>query len=127
MSRTVPVTQAVSLSLYFAILALLILTTFWPNPVEGASVWVLLAVKLVPLLILMPGLLKSSIKTFQWLCFIILLYFTDAVTRAYLSNFDWPPTLMTVLTAGLFVSAILRIRAATPVKQPDTKPPECEQ
>ena len=113
MSRTAPVSHAVSLLLYFAILVLLVLTTFWPAPVEGASIWVLLAVKLVPMLILMPGLLKASSKTYQWLCFVVLIYFTDAIMRTYLSNYDWPPTLMTALTASLFISAIVRIRAAT--------------
>lgn len=113
MSRTADAAHAVSLFLYFSILGLLILTTFWPNPVEGASVWILLSVKLVPLLILAPGVLKARSKTYQWLCFIIMIYFTDGVMRAYLSGFAWPPSLMTALTASLFVSAIVRIRAAT--------------
>jgi uncharacterized membrane protein len=113
MSRTATASHAVSLLLYFTILGLLILTTFWPDPVEGASVWVLLTVKLVPLLILLPGLLKARGKTYQWLCFILMIYFTDGIMRAYLSGYDWPPTLMTVLTAGLFVMAIVRIRAVT--------------
>ncbi|MAL98890.1 DUF2069 domain-containing protein [Hydrocarboniclastica marina] len=111
MSRTAPVSHVVSLILYGAILALLVVTTFWPDPVEGASVWLMLTIKLVPLLILLPGLLKSRGKTYQWLCFILMIYFTDAVVRAYLTGWAWPPTVMTGLTAGLFVSAIVRIRA----------------
>ena len=117
MSRTANAAHAISMALYFSILALLVLTTFWPNPVEGASVWVLLAVKLVPLLILLPGLIKARSKTYQWLCFVIMLYFTDGIMRAYLSGYDWPPTLMTLLTAGIFITAIIRIRAATGAAQ----------
>lgn len=113
--------HAIALILYFCILALLVLTTFWPDPVEGASVWVLLAVKLVPLLLFLPGVLRARSKTYQWLCFVILIYFTDATMRAYLSGFAWPPTLMAVLSAGLFIAAIVRIRTATPKQKPQAQ------
>lgn len=120
MSRTAPAAHAVSLLLYFVILGLLVLTTFWPDPVAGASTWVLLTIKLLPLLILLPGLIKKSSKTYQWLCFIIMIYFTDGVVRAYLTGYEWPPSLMAALTATLFVTAIIRIRAATPKLPPST-------
>lgn len=113
MTATGRVAHAIALSLYLAILALLILTTFWPEPVEGASVALMLTIKLVPLLLLMPGLLKGRNKTYQWLCFVILIYFTDGILRAYLSGFEWPPTLMAGLTTALFVTAIVKIRATS--------------
>lgn len=120
MSRTVlaNAAHAVALILYALILALLVLTTFWPAPVEGASIWVLLSVKLVPLLVFAPGLLRARSKTYQWLCFVILIYFTDAIMRAYLTGYQWPPTLMAALCAGLFIFAIIRIRTATPKQKP---------
>lgn len=116
MSRTANANaaHAIALLLYLAILAMLVLTTFWPSPIEGASIWVILSVKLVPLLLLAPGLLRAQSRAYQWLCFIILLYFTDAIMRAYLTGYDWAPTLMATLTATLFVCAIVRIRTATP-------------
>lgn len=42
-------TARLTIALYLAVLATLLATTFWPAPVEGVSIPLMLTVKLLPL------------------------------------------------------------------------------
>jgi len=108
--RELPPAHWISLALYFALIAQMIMTTFWPNPVEGASPVVLLTIKVLPLALLLPGLLKGRNTTYIWACFVVLLYFMQASVSAYLREWAWSPTTTVVLTTLFFCTAMLKLK-----------------
>ena len=74
--------------------------------------------KVLPLLLPLPGILNGKRYTFQWACMLILLYFTEGVVRAWS---DRPPssTLAGVeiaLSTIFFFAAIYYARFTTGAK-----------
>ena len=49
---------------------------------RGAPV-IVFAVKLLPLLIFLPGMLRDRLRSYVWLCFVSLLYFVALVERVF--------------------------------------------
>ena len=100
-----------SMTGYFIQYFLIAVSTLWlvpsnqqPNPV--ACVFIM-----VPLLILLPWLLKRSIRAHIWLCFIMLGYFTAAVENAFLyAIHGWIPFIEIANTVLVFNAAMLFAR-----------------
>ena len=97
----------VSYILLLLMMAITSLPSFLP---EGSSPWVIGSVKLFPLLIVLPGLLKDSLRAYTWLCFIVLFYFTQAVVEAFLSKAASLDLFITFLTVAIFLSAMFYIK-----------------
>jgi len=104
------IAKNLTLICYVLLLVLMIITSFPVFLPENSSVPVILSIKLIPLLILMPGLLLNSLRSYIWLCFIILFYFTQAVVESFLSLGASLDLLITFLTVVLFNSAMLHIK-----------------
>ncbi len=92
---------------YFALLALLVITTFTTDIPEEASKLPILAVKLVPLLIFIKGILTNNTRSHQWLCFVVLLYFTGYSIQAYLSEWAIMPVIATLITMSVFICSMM--------------------
>ncbi|KZX84119.1 hypothetical protein A3715_17845, partial [Oleiphilus sp. HI0009] len=75
------------------------------------SVALVLAVKYIPLLIVLPGLLLNKLRSYVWLCFIVLFYFTRAFVDAYMQE-SWlsADTFITVITMVLFLAAMYFVK-----------------
>lgn len=72
--------------------------------------WVVCVALLLPLLIMLPGILRARISSFAWLGFISLLYFAQAVIAVMSSAprlIDWLHLLDSI---ALFVGALLFVR-----------------
>ncbi|TVP60828.1 MAG: DUF2069 domain-containing protein [Halomonadaceae bacterium] len=106
-----PPSHWVSLSLYGTLIALMIMTTFWPDPVEGASPVVMLSIKLFPLLVFLPGLIVGRNTTYIWTCFVVLVYFMQSSVNAYLHEWAWAPSTVMVVTCLYFGTAMLKLKA----------------
>lgn len=95
----------------YTLLLLLMIVTSLPGQVpEGTTISLILAVKLLPLLIVLPGLLANHLRAYIWLCFIVLFYFTQAVVETFLSagaGLDW---LITALTIVMFCTAMMYVK-----------------
>ena len=50
---------------------------------QSGMPWIFWLVKLVPLLMFLPGMLRDSLRSFIWLCFVSLLYFIALVERVF--------------------------------------------
>lgn len=95
------------------LIILCLLWELWLAPVRpGGS---LLALKVMPLLLPLRGLMRGNLHTFQWASMLILLYFMEGVVRAYSD----PAALSAELAAGeivlslaFYVCAILYVRPA---------------
>ena len=80
---------------------------------EGFSgIWLL---QILPLLLLLPGLLKQHYRSFSWLCFLMLAYFTGYVVQVYSPTRDpqdWISLALTLIIfiAGMFASRWLQRR-----------------
>ena len=54
-----------------------------PDALLRGAPWVIWVAKLLPLLIFLPGMLKDSLRSYVWLCFIALGYFVLGVERVF--------------------------------------------
>ncbi len=72
--------------------------------------WFIWAVKLMPLLIFLPGMLRDNLRSYIWLCFVCLGYFLILVQRI----FAQPDSLLVVSGLAsvvlLFTGAMMYVR-----------------
>jgi len=99
-----------SLYCYLALLVLMFVTSLPGNQENGPALWLVLSVKLIPLLIVLPGLLLNKLRSHIWLCFIILFYFTRAVVDAFLSEGGSIDLMISVLTVVLFLASMYYVK-----------------
>src|SRR5690606_22013761 len=91
-------TARLTSALYLAVLVTLILTTFYPAPVEGVSIALILTVKLLPLIGFVIPVFRGHNRGYIWMAFVLIFYFTQAVVSAWLSEGATGPMIMTILT-----------------------------
>ena len=88
----------------------LTLTTWWLHQ-EGRqpslTIWL---VRIVPLLVFVPGMLKRNLRSLAWLCFVVLMYFMIAVTEAMSPLRLWINYVEVVLSVAIFLTAMMTIR-----------------
>lgn len=72
--------------------------------------WIIWLAVLLPLLIFLPGMLRDNLRSFIWLCFVLLLYFM----RLVVSLFEDPTAPLAVIgmvaVVVLFIAAMLYVR-----------------
>nr|WP_256675889.1 DUF2069 domain-containing protein [Pseudomonas sp. R5(2019)] len=103
-------TRGLSLVFFFALILLLTVNNLQFADLHGARVGVILAIELVPLALLFPGMLLGSARAHAWTCFVVNLYFIKGVLAAFdpaRTLFGWIEVL---LSLGLFISALLYVR-----------------
>lgn len=75
-----------------------------------AAPWFIWLVKLLPLLLFLPGMRKDNLRSYIWLCFVCLGYFLILVQRV----FAQPHSLLVVgglvAVVILFIAAMLYVR-----------------
>ncbi len=89
----------------------LIAWEMWVAPLHPGGSW--LALKAVPLLIPLGGVIKRDIYTLQWSSMVILLYFTEGVVRAWSDKLPLSQLMAwgeIVLVCIYFVCALLYLR-----------------
>lgn len=80
-------------------------------PTEGRSPnWVVWLALSLPLLVLVPGLLRGGIYSFVWLSFISLLYFAQAVTALMMPHARLLDGMHLLVSVALFVGGLLYVR-----------------
>lgn len=91
-------------------LIVLTLTTWWLHQ-EGRqpslTIWL---VRIVPLLVFVPGMLTRNLRSLAWLCFVVLMYFMIAVTEAMSPLRLWINYVEVVLSVAIFLTAMMTIR-----------------
>ena len=102
----------------------------WLAPLrEGGSWW---AIKVIPLVFPLAGLLRNRMYTYRWVSLLVWLYFTEGVVRAY-GEAGWSAALalgQVLLCLVLFVACALHVRlrfrdaalAAQPTETPTPAP-----
>ena len=108
--RPAPGTQIAAVSSLVALIVLCVAWELWLAPVRpGGS---LLALKALPLVLPLPGLLKRRMYTYRWLSLMIWLYCTEGLVRATSdtapsSYYAWAEVVLCIL---LFTACTLHIR-----------------
>ncbi len=88
---------------YLGLLGLFVLT----NLTRESGSWSLWLVQTLPLAIFIPGLLRQRYRTYSWICFAILIYFTWSVTNAMAPWAHWSDLVIVLLTVNIFISAMM--------------------
>ena len=102
--------RALSLLSFGSLIVLISLwDIIWAN-LHGARRSIILAVELIPLLLLAPGLLLGSARTHAWTCFVMMLYFIKGVLACLDPQRYWLGALEVLLSVSLFSCALLYTR-----------------
>jgi uncharacterized membrane protein len=90
----------------------------WLAPLRPGGSW--LALKVLPLLLPLFGILRGKAYTFQWSSMLILAYFTEGVVRAWSDRGGSAQLalLQTLLSVIFFVSAVVYVRTLPRVQTP---------
>jgi uncharacterized membrane protein len=113
-SEKARITRAITAALYSLLLVMLVVTTFWPSPVQDVSVILMLTVKLVPLVPFAWVIFRGHNRGYIWMSFVVIFYFTQAVVTAWLSEGAPVPVFMALLTFALFTVAMVHLKTNRP-------------
>lgn len=72
--------------------------------------WVIMLMPCLSLIIFLPGMLSNHARSYDWLCFVILIHFTVAVTNVMSPSGAWNDWLQLMLSVVLFISAMMASR-----------------
>ncbi|SDU14703.1 Uncharacterized membrane protein [Pseudomonas pohangensis] len=106
----VKLTHAISLACFASLAVVLLAWNLLLADLHGARTWVVLAIELLPLALLAPGMLAGNARTHAWCCFVVNLYFIQGVLAAFDPNrmaYGW---LQSILSFVLFCAALMYTR-----------------
>jgi len=72
--------------------------------------WFIWALKLLPLLLFLPGMLSDNLRSFIWLCFVCLGYFLVLVQRVFAEPDNLLVISGLIAVVILFIAAMLYVR-----------------
>ena len=109
-SRLARTTRAVAVPSLLALVALCLAWELWLAPLRPGGSW--LALKALPLLLALPGLLRMRMYTYRALALFIWLYFVEGVVRATSDRAPsaWYALAEAVLVVIVFVACTAHIR-----------------
>ena len=90
-----------TVSLYTLLCAVVLIDILQMDKNQG----LVLFLQLAPLALLLPGLIGKHYRSFSWLCFLMLLYFSSYVVQVYAASRS------TLDMAGLLLSILIFIAA----------------
>lgn len=93
----------------YAVLGLMFLYAC-TNLVAQTINWTVMLVPIATLLIFIPGILLKNARSFDWLCFVILLHFTVGISNAMSPHASWADYLQTLLSVIIFIAAMMTSR-----------------
>ncbi|GGC02260.1 hypothetical protein GCM10011352_30590 [Marinobacterium zhoushanense] len=103
-------TRRLTLGSYAGLLVLFSLWYLLLSPAQSDHPWVIWLVHLLPLLAFLPTIISGNPRGHAWLCFVLLLYFLEAVVAALVPNTRWLGLIESLLLVTLFTSAMLYAR-----------------
>ncbi|WP_250461885.1 DUF2069 domain-containing protein [Microbulbifer litoralis] len=106
LARKLRIAQRLNWTCYLGLLLLFVVWNLW-LPGGSIKLWIL---QTVPLLLVLPGLLKRHYRSYLWLCFIPLLYITASIVDVTMPGRGWQDGILLVLSLTLFFSAMMTSR-----------------
>jgi len=102
--------RVLSLTCFLGLIGLLCVYYLLFANLHGARPWVILLIELVPLLILLPGMLKGSPRGHSFTCYVVNLYLIKGALAAFDANRQVFGLLEIAASVLLFISAMLFVR-----------------
>ena len=101
-------TRAVALAGLIGLIVLGLAWELWLAPTGSGT----LAIKVLPLVLCVGGLLRHRMYTYRWLSLLVWLYFTEGVVRAYSDKApgNYLALAEVALCGVLFVACVLHVR-----------------
>ena len=106
----VKLSRALSLFSFIALLTLLLVWNLAFADLHGARVGVVLAIQLLPLALLAPGMLMGNARAHAWACFVVNIYFIQGVLAAIDPARALFGVLEALISFNLFCTALLYTR-----------------
>jgi uncharacterized membrane protein len=102
--------RLVATTVLIALIALTLLWELWLAPLRPGGSW--LALKTLPLLLPLSGVIRGRIYTYRWGLMLVLAYFTEGVVRAYAERGTVAAlaAIEIALSIAFFASAIAYVR-----------------
>ncbi|MGH1371312.1 MAG: DUF2069 domain-containing protein [Cellvibrionaceae bacterium] len=91
------------------VIALIVLYTC-TSLMSDKILWTVLLAPCLSLAIFLPGMIQNHARSYDWLCFVILIHFTVGVTNMMSPSAEWNDYVQTLLTSALFISAMMASR-----------------
>ncbi len=93
----------------FSFIATLLLMAANPLlfPTEGARLWVIMSVQVMPLMLFVPGIWTRRPRSHAWLCFVSLLYFMRGTTEGFIPGREAFGIALGILSLVLFSSCMM--------------------
>lgn len=108
-NRNLKLSRLVVLACCIALIILYTLNNFVFNSVSTLSFWLL---KTIPLGLFLPALLSGKLRAYQWLCFLIMIYFMQGILDIFTLNKVIQGSIDAFLTVLLFCSAIFFVHGS---------------
>ncbi len=105
-----PSVRFLQYALLAAIVALFLALTFYQFTRPQGINTVVLCLQSIPLLIVLPGIIKLQRRSFQWCGFIILIYFMRSVIGVFSPAMQWIDITQLVLSIAMFFIGLLGSR-----------------
>lgn len=109
-SPAVRVTRCVAVASLLALIALCLAWELWLAPLRPGGSW--LALKALPLVLPLPGLLRLRMFTYRWTALFVWLYFVEGMVRATSDRApsSWYALGEVLLTVLLFAACAAHVR-----------------
>ncbi len=106
----VAATRWLAVGSLLGLIVLCVAWELWLAPLRPGGSW--LALKGLPLIVPLAGLLKRRMYTYRWVSLLVWLYFTEGVVRAWSDAAPgrWLALLEVALCLSLFVACALHVR-----------------
>jgi len=103
------------------VLALIALYTT-TSLLDDKILWTVLLVPCLSIGMFLSGMVNNHARSYDWLCFVILIHFTVAVTNIMSPTPEWNDYVQTLLTSALFICSMMasRWQKASQLLQPDS-------
>ena len=72
--------------------------------------WLVWVMRVLPLLLFVPGMLRDKLRSYIWLCLVCLIYFLTLVLRLFADAANPVAWMAMFSLVGLFVTAMLYLR-----------------
>ena len=102
--------RVLSLMCFFGLIGLLCVYYLVFANLHGARPWVILLIELVPLMIVLPGMLRGSARGHSFTCYVINLYLIKGALAAFDPNRQLFGLLEMTVSVAVFISAMLYVR-----------------
>ena len=108
--RRIALTRSLAVGSVLGLIVLGVAWELWLAPLRPGGT--LVALKVLPLCIPLPGLLRMRMYTYRWVSLVIWLYFTEGVVRAWSDPPPgaWLALIEIALCLVLFVACVLHVR-----------------